>query len=113
MTERALVTGITGQDGAHLAEFQPGQGYEVHGIERRTSLFNTGRCMVKIDPRYFRPTEVGTLLGDATKARLKLGWAPETSFEEMIAEMVEADLQAAHRDELCRRERCGVANRFE
>ncbi len=83
------------------------------GADEKGYDANSGRCMVKIDPRYFRPTEVGTLLGDATKARLKLGWAPETSFEEMIAEMVEADLQAARRDELCRREGYGVANRFE
>ena len=48
--------------------------------------------------RYFRPTEVDTLLGDATKAREKLGWRPRTSFEELVAEMMQADLEIARRD---------------
>ena len=56
--------------------------------------------MVRVDPRYYRPTEVETLLGDATKAREKLGWHAETTVEEMCAEMVKADYQAAMRDGL-------------
>jgi GDPmannose 4,6-dehydratase len=63
----------------------------------------SGRCIVAIDPRYFRPTEVETLLGDATKAREKLGWVPETSFDALVAEMVQADLRQAERDELVKR----------
>ena len=62
-----------------------------------------GRCIVAVDPRYFRPTEVETLLGDATKAREKLGWVPETSFAELVAEMVQSDLRQAERDELVKR----------
>ena len=57
--------------------------------------------MVRVDPRYFRPTEVETLLGDAAKARTKLGWAPKTTFTELVAEMVEEDFAAARRDSLC------------
>ncbi|WP_447862857.1 GDP-mannose 4,6-dehydratase [Nitrospira calida] len=56
--------------------------------------------IVAVDPRYFRPTEVETLLGDANKAREKLGWRPKTSFAELVAEMVREDLKAAERDEL-------------
>ncbi|MHB8565326.1 MAG: GDP-mannose 4,6-dehydratase, partial [Acidiferrobacteraceae bacterium] len=56
--------------------------------------------IVAVDPRYFRPTEVETLLGDAGKARSKLGWFPRTSFAELVAEMVQEDLKAAERDEL-------------
>ena len=57
-----------------------------------------GRCIVAVDPKYYRPTEVETLLGDATKAREKLGWTPATSFEELVREMCEADLKLAERD---------------
>lgn len=58
---------------------------------------------MRVDPRYFRPTEVETLLGDATKAREKLGWTPKVSFRELIAEMVREDLKTAERDELVKR----------
>jgi GDPmannose 4,6-dehydratase len=62
-----------------------------------------GRCIVAVDPRYFRPAEVDTLLGDATKARTELGWAPEITFGELVREMAIADLRAAERDALIRR----------
>ena len=62
----------------------------------------TGAVIVRVDPRYFRPTEVETLLGDASKARARLGWAPATSFDELVREMVEADYTAARRDSLVR-----------
>jgi GDPmannose 4,6-dehydratase len=62
-----------------------------------------GKEIVKIDPRYFRPTEVETLLGDATKARQKLGWTPKISFKELVSEMVREDLKAAERDELVKK----------
>jgi len=63
----------------------------------------SGRCIVAVDSRYFRPTEVETLLGDATKARTKLGWKPKTSFRDLVAEMVRQDLKEAERDELVKR----------
>jgi GDPmannose 4,6-dehydratase len=62
-----------------------------------------GKCIVAVDPRYFRPTEVETLLGDATKAKQKLGWTPKISFEQLVSEMVRADLNAAERDELVKK----------
>jgi GDPmannose 4,6-dehydratase len=62
-----------------------------------------GRCIVAVDPRYFRPTEVETLLGDASKARERLGWTPKISFAELVAEMVREDLKTAERDELVKK----------
>lgn len=62
-----------------------------------------GRRIVAVDPRYFRPTEVESLLGDASKAKSKLGWAPKVGFKELVAEMVREDLKAAERDELVKR----------
>ncbi|KTD24325.1 GDP-D-mannose dehydratase, NAD(P)-binding [Legionella lansingensis] len=62
-----------------------------------------GRCIVAVDPRYFRPTEVDALLGDASKARAKLGWTPKTSFVDLVAEMVAEDFKAAQRDNLVKR----------
>ena len=61
-----------------------------------------GKNIISIDSRYFRPTEVETLLGDSTKARVKLGWVPKITFTELVKEMVVADLKAAKRDHLCR-----------
>lgn len=61
-----------------------------------------GQMIVRVDPMYFRPTEVETLLGDAQKARDVLGWSPRTSFEDLVAEMVRADLNGAQRDLLCK-----------
>jgi GDPmannose 4,6-dehydratase len=62
-----------------------------------------GRCIVAIDSRYFRPAEVDTLLGDATKARTKLGWRPKVTFRELVAEMARHDLQEAERESLVKR----------
>lgn len=59
-----------------------------------------GRIIVKVDPRYFRPTEVETLLGDSSKAKRELGWSPKTSFEQLVQEMARHDLELARRDEL-------------
>lgn len=59
-----------------------------------------GNCIVEVDPRYFRPAEVESLLGDATKARKKLGWKPEISFYELVKEMMEYDLKVAKQNEL-------------
>jgi GDPmannose 4,6-dehydratase len=59
---------------------------------------------VKVDPRYFRPTEVDTLLGDPSKAKAKLGWQPKTSFAKLVEEMVASDLEIARRDALIAKE---------
>ncbi len=72
-----------------------------------------GDTIVRVDPRYFRPTEVETLLGDPTKAREKLGWVPKTSFSELVAEMMRFDLEGARRDELCKSEGFTVLNHHE
>lgn len=60
----------------------------------------TGKCIVAVDPRYYRPAEVETLLGDPTKAKEKLGWVPTTTFAELVAEMMREDMKEAQRDEL-------------
>ena len=73
-----------------------GQGIEEKGIDK-----TTGEIIVEVDPRYFRPTEVELLLGDATKAYEKLGWKAQTSFVELCSMMVKADLELAQRDLLC------------
>jgi len=69
---------------------------------KRVTSTKKGDVVVEIDPRYFRPTEVDELLGDASKARKALGWEPRISFEEMISTMVKADLEEASRDQLCK-----------
>ncbi len=74
-----------------------GQGVDEKGYDE------CGRCIVAVDPHYFRPTEVDTLLGDPTKARTRLGWRPTTSFKQLVAEMVREDLKAAERDELVKK----------
>jgi GDPmannose 4,6-dehydratase len=76
-----------------------GDGVEEKGYDKAT-----GKCIVEVDPRYFRPTEVETLLGDPTKAKARLGWEPKTTFAELVSEMVREDLKDAERDELCHRE---------
>lgn len=60
----------------------------------------TGKCIVAVDPRYYRPAEVETLLGDPAKAKEKLGWVPTTTFQELVAEMMREDMKEAQRDEL-------------
>ena len=62
-----------------------------------------GGTIIRIDPRYFRPTEVGSLVGDASKARDKMGWVPKTKFRDLVAEMISEDLKAAERDALVKR----------
>jgi len=76
-----------------------GSGVEEQGVDRKS-----GRTLIKVDPRYFRPTEVDTLLGDPAKARAKLGWKAETSFDQLVAEMTAADREIAQRDALVARE---------
>jgi GDPmannose 4,6-dehydratase len=72
----------------------------VAAVQGNRAKCRPGDVIVRVDPRYFRPTEVETLLGDPSKAREKLGWQPQVSFEELVREMVEADYSAAQRDSL-------------
>jgi GDPmannose 4,6-dehydratase len=74
-----------------------GEGVDEKGYDE------LGRCIVAVDPRYFRPTEVETLLGDATKAKQKLGWTPRIRFSELVAEMMREDLKSSERDELVKK----------
>jgi GDPmannose 4,6-dehydratase len=76
-----------------------GKGLDEKGLDAAT-----GKEIVRIDPRYFRPSEVDTLLGDAGKAREKLGWKPRIRFDEMVSEMVAVDLKEAERDQMCQQE---------
>ncbi|HKI48926.1 MAG TPA: GDP-mannose 4,6-dehydratase [Desulfobacteria bacterium] len=87
--------------------------WEGTGVEEKGYDRNTGKCIVAVDKRYYRPTEVESLLGDASLARDALGWKPKTSFEEMVAEMVAQDLKEASRDLLCRKEGFSIKNYFE
>ncbi len=81
-----------------------GEGESEVGIVETVSndelLLKRGQLIVRVDPRYFRPTEVETLLGDPTKAKEKLGWEPKTTLRELVTEMVDADFTAAKRDSL-------------
>ncbi|MCC8940406.1 GDP-mannose 4,6-dehydratase [Bradyrhizobium sp. Arg68] len=70
-----------------------GKGVDEIGIDKAT-----GKTVVRIDPTYFRPTEVDLLIGDASKARAKLGWKPKTSFAQLVKEMVAGDLAEARQD---------------
>jgi GDPmannose 4,6-dehydratase len=74
-----------------------GEGLNEKGYDK------TGKCIVSVDPRYFRPTEVETLLGDPSKAKEKFGWKPKISFSELVQEMVREDLKSTERDELVKR----------
>jgi GDPmannose 4,6-dehydratase len=72
-----------------------GNGLDEVGVDAKT-----GRTLVRVDPRYFRPTEVETLLGDPSKAKQKLGWTAEVGFEQLVSEMVASDLEDAKRDSM-------------
>lgn len=78
--------------------------WEGSGVDERGVDVNTGEIAVLVDPRYFRPTEVEALLGDATKAKTELGWMPRVSFETLVREMMREDLEHAGRDALMERE---------
>jgi GDPmannose 4,6-dehydratase len=76
--------------------------WKGEGLEK-VALNAKGEAIVRVDPRYFRPTEVETLLGDPTKAKQKLGWVPKVDFKSLVSEMVREDLKGAERDELVKR----------
>ena len=73
--------------------------WEGTGVDEK-GYDSDNNCIVQVDPKYFRPTEVEPLLGDATKAKEKLGWSTKITFKELVAEMVREDLKSAERDEL-------------
>jgi GDPmannose 4,6-dehydratase len=74
-----------------------GEGVDEIGIDQN------GKTIVRVDPRYFRPAEVETLLGDPTKAKEKLGWVPEITFDELVAEMMREDLKEAEKNALIKK----------
>lgn len=74
--------------------------WEGKDADERGYDSTSGKCIVAVDPRYFRPAEVETLLGDASKAKEKLGWVPKTTFQDLVAEMMREDMREAQRDEL-------------
>lgn len=84
---------------AAASELGIGINWQGTGVDEK-GYDTDGKCIVQVDPRYFRPTEVETLLGDPSKAKEKLGWAPKITFHELVSEMVREDLKSAKRDEL-------------
>ena len=88
-------------------------GWQGQGVDEKGVNQETGEVVIAVDSRYFRPTEVDELLGDASKARRNLGWQPRISFEELVAEMVDADLKEAQRDHLCLKEGFQTYNHTE
>jgi len=91
----------------------PDQMTPPNALRNSASTLKPGDVIVRIDPRYYRPAEVETLLGDSTKARQMLGWTPEISFEEMVREMIQSDLNEALRDALCSQEGFQVCEFYE
>jgi GDPmannose 4,6-dehydratase len=86
---------------------------DIARASRRWKALKPGQTVVRVDPRYYRPAEVDTLLGDASKAHKKLGWKPRITFKQLVAEMVREDLDLARRDELARRHGHKVFDRHE
>jgi GDPmannose 4,6-dehydratase len=87
--------------------------WQGDGIDEVGTDAVSGKVRVRVDPRYFRPTEVETLLGDPSKAKQNLGWVAETSFAELVEEMVECDLALARRDALVAKEGYQVYSHHE
>ena len=95
MRELVIMTG----DALGMSIEFSGEGLDTIGVDLKT-----GKQVIAIDPRYYRPTEVEYLLGDPAKAKSKLGWSAKTSFEELVREMVEHDIKLTERDALCTKE---------
>jgi GDPmannose 4,6-dehydratase len=98
-----------GWGGGHGSAIQ----WDGTGLEEVGRRADTGEVVVRIDPRYFRPAEVETLLGDPTKAKDKLGWTPTTTLEELVAEMVATDKEEAAKEALLRRKGFAVVGSME
>ncbi len=99
-----------------LSAFELGWGgiqWQGEGLHETGLRADTGATVVRIDPRYFRPAEVDTLLGDPTKAREKLGWTPTTTLEELVAEMVAADREDAKKEAYLKRKGFEVVGSME
>lgn len=87
--------------------------WEGNGVKEKGVNEENNKIIVAVDPGYFRPTEVDNLLGDASKAREKLGWEPRISFKQLISEMVTEDMKEAQKDNLCRQEGYKTYDHFE
>jgi len=87
--------------------------WQGHGVEEVGLRSDTGAVVVRVDPRYFRPTEVETLLGDPRKAREKLGWTPTTTLEELVAEMMVSDQQEAAKEAVLKQQGFNVVGSME
>ena len=99
-----------------LAAFEFGWGgihWQGEGLGETGIRVDSGDVVVRIDPRYFRPAEVETLLGDPTRAKEKLGWTPTTTLEELVAEMVTADREDAKKEACLKREGFPVVGSME
>jgi GDPmannose 4,6-dehydratase len=120
-----LATGITtqirdfvrmafGEIGIELA-FEGAGENEVAKVVSSTGKYKVpaGQVVVKVDPRYYRPTEVDLLIGDASKAKNKLGWEPKYTLAEMVTEMVAADLKIFERNQFLKESGFDVKNEFE
>ncbi len=94
-------------------EIEIGIRWEGEGVDEKGYDIETGKCIVCIDPRYFRPAEVETLLGDASKAKNKLGWTPKITFNELVSEMMREDMRDAQRDELSKQHGMKYFNHYE
>ena len=87
--------------------------YAVGGYDEIGKNMDTGEILIKIDPRYFRPTEVDFLLGDPSKARQKMNWEPTISFQELVRLLVLEDLKLAQKDSYFRKKGFKTYNHFE
>lgn len=87
--------------------------WEGSGVDEVGKDKNSDKILVRIDPRYFRPTEIDLLLGDSSKAKEKFGWEPKVSFGELVEIMIQEDLKEAERDQLCKREGFRIYNKDE
>ncbi len=92
-------------------------GFSIHwngkGLDEKGIDAASGKAIIRVDPRYFRPSEVDTLLGDASKARKKLGWKPRIRFDKLVSEMVAADLNEAEKDMMCLQEGYPTFDHYE
>jgi len=110
--EVGIVAEVRGQR-SEIREQMSERGDHKSKVRWETPQVKIGDIVIRIDPRYFRPTEVETLLGDPSKAKARLGWIPEITFEEMVKEMVNHDYKLAKRDKLCNDHGFEVCNYHE